>query len=122
MYDDRVAKRRRKWTQAEDRWLKNHAGDGISVLAELIGCTTSEVIVEADRLGVEVATTPDERRVCPWCGRYVSESSPSWRRAGLCDACYQMHLHECKVQRERELSARRRNDSDRKRKQRSGRI
>lgn len=99
-----------------------NADEGIAVLAVLLERSTSEIINEADRLGVQVKRTPEIAGICPWCGNSVPVSSPSWWKAGLCEACYQKHLHECKVQREREKSARRQNDLDRQHLKRYGHI
>ena len=99
----------RDWTQAEDRWLATHAGDGAEALASLLDVTTAELIGHALDVGIDIPPRPLMGQRCVWCGHRVTPYGKGWQ-SGLCEACYQDHLADLRAEATLERRARRRND------------
>jgi tRNA(Ile2) C34 agmatinyltransferase TiaS len=75
------------FSQAEDRFLRHHRGDGIALVAQVMGRTCPELLNRAEELGIELAITPEFGEVCPRCGSRMTRWGSGYRH-GLCEACW----------------------------------
>ncbi|MBR0403795.1 MAG: hypothetical protein IJI68_01025 [Eggerthellaceae bacterium] len=70
-----------RWTQAEEDYLRSHAGSGAAAIAEALGRTVASVKVHASRMGVSLVV----RYHCPRCGRNTYRPLTKW--TGWCRSC-----------------------------------
>ena len=96
---------RKLWTEYEERWLRNHAGDGAAIIANLLGREPREVILHGLEIGVDVAPRPELGERCPWCGHRMTPHGTGYRLGGICDACWNRHLVDSKAAFKREKAA-----------------
>ena len=114
-----MARKRRRWTKAEERWMASHAGDGVSIVAELLNRETHEVINHADFLGISLAVIPVRGMACPWCGKRMTFYETGYRKAGICDACYAQVLRDAREVKDHRDAMARDDDKQRQRDARS---
>lgn len=70
-----------RWTETEEAYLRDHAGDGAQAVADALGRTVSGVKTHASRMGVSLY----KRWHCPKCGRYTYKPLSKW--SGWCRKC-----------------------------------
>ena len=70
-----------RWSQREEDYLSNHAGDGAATIAEALGRTVWSVRCKASEMGVSLVV----RYHCPRCGRYTYRPLTKW--TGWCRSC-----------------------------------
>lgn len=69
------------WTEHEEAYLYEHAGDGAKPVADALGRTVSSVRTHASRMGVSL----HRRWHCPNCGRTTYKPLSAW--SGWCRRC-----------------------------------
>lgn len=70
-----------RWSEADESYLADHAGDGAEAIAKALGRTVSSVQTHASRMGVSLVV----RYHCPRCGRYTYRPLTKW--SGWCRRC-----------------------------------
>lgn len=114
MADDGTPRRAgAEFSRAELRFIRNHAGDGASVLAELLERPVAELLEAAYEWRIDVPPRPVLGEVCPWCGRRMTTDGTGYKRAGICDACYRRHRMEARASAMGEVEAIRADDLER---------
>ena len=77
---------KRRWTDAEVRYLSAHRADGSHLIAHVLKRTPLSVRVKAARLHISLDRKP--MKVCPICGTYFVRDNKAGRY-GMCQVCWE---------------------------------
>ncbi len=77
---------KRRWTDAEVRYLSAHRADGSYLIAHVLKRTPLSVRVKAARLHISLDRKP--MKVCPICGTYFVRDNKAGRY-GMCQVCWE---------------------------------
>lgn len=88
-----------RWSDFEEQYLRDHAGDGAKAIAEALGRTVYSVQWKASSMGVSLL----KRWLCPRCGRYSYHPPAKW--SGWCRSCSVEHSADSAAMKNRELRA-----------------
>jgi tRNA(Ile2) C34 agmatinyltransferase TiaS len=102
----------RDFSQAEDRFLKAHRSDGITVVASVMGRDTADLVQRAGELGIEVSIVPEPGAVCPLCGGRMTRWGRGWKH-GMCESCWNRRLSAARESLMRDLRSGREANSKR---------
>lgn len=108
---------KRRWTDAEVRYLSSHRADGSYLIAHVLGRTPLSVRVKAARLRIPLGSRPT--RVCPICGTYFVRDNKAGRY-GMCQVCWERRKADAMRERAAERAAQRDYDNAKHRKNMGG--
>ena len=77
--------RKRRWTDAEKRYLVAHREDGAHLIAICLHRTPRSVQCQANRMGISLERHVGE--VCPVCGEFHLRDNRAGRH-GMCQTCW----------------------------------
>ena len=77
--------RKRRWTDAEKRYLVAHREDGARLIAICLHRTPKSVKNQASRMGISLERHVGE--VCPVCGEFHLRGNRAGRH-GMCQTCW----------------------------------
>lgn len=104
---------KRRWTDAEVRYLSSHRADGSQLIAHVLGRTPLSVRVKAARLRISLDRKP--MKVCPICGTYFVRDNKAGRY-GMCQVCWERRKADAMRERAAERAAQRDYDNAKHRK------
>ena len=93
---------KRRWTDAEVRYLSAHRADGSYLIAHVLKRTPLSVRVKAARLHISLDRKP--MKVCPICGTYFVRDNKAGRY-GMCQVCWERRKADAMRERAAELRA-----------------
>ena len=108
---------KRRWTDAEVRYLSAHRADGSHLIAHVLKRTPLSVRVKAARLHISIDRKP--MKVCPICGTYFVRDNKAGRY-GMCQVCWERRKADAMRERAAERAAQRDYDNAKHRKNTGG--
>lgn len=108
---------KRRWTDAEVRYLSAHRADGSFLIAHVLKRTPLSVRVKAARLHISLDRKP--MKVCPICGTYFVRDNKAGRY-GMCQVCWERRKADAMRERAAERAAQRDYDNAKHRKNTGG--
>lgn len=104
---------KRRWTDAEVRYLWAHREDGSLVIAHVLKRSPLSVRVKAARLHISLGRKP--MKLCPVCGTYFVRDNKAGRY-GMCQVCWNRRKADAMRERAAEMAAQRDYDAAKHRK------
>lgn len=110
----------RKWTDEEERFLREHRRDGAEMIAEVLGRPVPSVKAKAHVLRVSLSYVPHgARSVCTRCGRHFVNPDTAAGGHGLCQTCWDTDKVTAQRERTAEALARKEYDAERQKTRRA---